>query len=176
MGEDSDYFEGIERWIEMHWERLQYEEQFRPQRGPSCWRFGGCPVLLAGECPEWSEKEVERLKNGKALADTVRVARITAHQRAQAVEEVKSYLSEEKTVLVDDMSVGYESKVSYKYRLGPLLEFCAKNGVDLSGLTLSKTDVERAIRKQKKDLLYNEDDVAALETCRVETATKKFNI
>jgi len=168
LGEDTEYFDNIEAWLRMQWERIIYATKYYPTPGKYC--FDPCPVFTAGKCPIWSKEQVEAYRTGHELIEKVRYLRRLDHMRKQAYDEVKALAPDEETVEVDGTEVGYTVSESYNYGFDELLKWCKKNGVSLSDMGLSKYAVEKTVKRQL-DTHYLPESI---EGIRNETRTKKF--
>ena len=118
---------------------------------------------------------MQQLQASHGVGERVRLLRILDHQKKIALAAVKERTSES-TTTVDEVEVGFKPSVSYKYRLNDLLRWATKNKVDLGGIILGKTEVEKIIKQQKKMKIdqLEEDVLADLVECRQETASNRF--
>jgi len=177
VGENYGEFDNIEKWLIKNWERLQYAEEFPAERGAYCWQYDGCPVMLDGKCPAWSEDEVERFRLGHTIEDKARLCRMLDHQRKQALSELKALVPVDEMIEVDGENVGFKASQSYKYDLPKLLEWLEKKEKKIEDGTISKTDAEKVIKNAfgvKKIDYLEEEELDGLHDCKIETISNKF--
>lgn len=177
IGEYYEDFRAVEDWLRLHWSRIMYAKEYEPERGPWCWENEGCPVMEAGKCPLWTEKQIVEEKEKHTVEGLARFVRMIDHRRKQGLDELKALMSEaEENVEVDGGMVGHVGTVTTTYKLSEILAWGELFGVSFDDIEVSKTAVEKAIKSQKKlkaDELP-EDETFALEGARMETAGSKF--
>lgn len=172
-------FQNVEEWIIRQWNRLINAKTYPPERGPWCWEYGGCPVMLEGQCPRWSEEEVESMRTGTLIKDKVRSLRKVDFDRKIQFDQVKELFKGGDTSEVDNQEVGFVPSISYKYDLAGFLKWLQKYEVEPEGLALNKTDVEGIVKRLKRGKIGNgemvtEEDEAKLEALKQETASSRF--
>ena len=137
--------DGIEAYLAAQWERLHEtpEKDMEPEPGPQCWEYGGCPVRIAGECPMFS---AAARKKATAIDDRVRAARALRDELAAIIDRLKVELQEVEAIEVDGEIVGYKAAETESYPLPGVLEI---PGLDLAGVTLSKTEIQKCAGGKK---------------------------
>ncbi len=175
VNELSEELESIEMGLIRQWNRLILSKEYLPERGNWCFQYSGCPVMLAGQCPLWTEKEMEQMRSNKIVSDKIRLLRVQKFSQKVLLSEVKELVDiGDDNFEVDGDMVGFEANKSYKYKLDEFYNFVADKGADLSDLMLTKTDAEKVVKRMKKEKLLEEKDLEMIEGMKVETATNKF--
>lgn len=174
VNELADETEGIEKWLVRQWNRLILSEEYLPERGPHCFEYSGCPVLLEGQCPLWSDEECERMRSGRIVSDKIRILRIQDFDRKTSLHEVKQLVELGESFEVDNVAVGFSAKKSCKYKLMDFIDFAKVKEIDLSGLTITKSDAEKIIKQLNRDKQITDEENLLVEDMKIETATNKF--
>jgi hypothetical protein len=171
IAECGEEFESMQAFLYRQWDRLINSEEYPPERGEHCFQYGGCPVMMAGECPLYSAKEVEKMKGGN-IEDKVLIYRKMKLDMKKLEPQIKEYFKEHDTILIGEKEVGFVATQSYKYLLGKLLEFCKKYKYKLDKLLLGKTEVDKLLKTRDMP----EDKKNELAECQEETVSSKFQI
>lgn len=169
-------FESMEQFLQRQWNRLikTPDDEYVTNKGEICWRYGGCDVMLAGKCPEFTKAAVEKKKKGN-IEDMVRVARKIDIERKDVLDKLKDHFREHEPIAVDGKPVGFKPSFSYKYDLAKFDEFTKRLDIPLSGITVSKKDAEKAVKKVVSIDELSEEDAAELKDATIETSSNKFN-
>jgi len=114
-------------------------DTFEAVAGEHCYQYGGCPVAKAGKCPLHKESpkgiiEMYRAYHAKKLdVDNLR-------------KQIKTYITENGNVQVDDKEVGYVLTSTEGLSLGALIELINKANVDVDGITIPKTKIIKRLK------------------------------
>jgi len=168
-------FENIENFLRRQWERLinTPDDQYEPTKGETCWEYGGCPVMAADKCPLYTKVEVEKMKQG-SIDEKVRALRSIDIQRDIMLSQVKTYFKENSAMTIDGGPVGYYPTSSYKYKLEPFRNFAINIQADITGLTISKRDAEKVIKKIIDPDDLSEAEQLELDAMKIDTAKNTF--
>lgn len=169
-------FEGTRTFLNRQHERLLKtpDDQYLPQKGEACWKYGGCDVMKAGLCPLYTDKEINRIKEEGSVEDKVRIVRKLDIERASILSDLKTHFKDNDNIEVDGKKVGYVPSVTTKYDLLDFKKFADRMSVPLTGISISKTDAEKAIKKVKKLDELEESDASELEQSRVRSSSTSF--
>ena len=173
-------FDNTEKWLIRQWNRLILSDDFKPGRGTWCFQYSGCPVMLEGKCPLWTDEEVEKMRKNSLVLDRVRALRKVDFDRKVQVSLVKELFEIDETADVDGQTVGYNPSIGYKYDLTKFMKWLEKYGVVPEGLTVTKTDAEGIVKRLQRGKMetngeaVTEEHLAELEGCKIETAQNKF--
>jgi hypothetical protein len=174
-------FDSVRKFLVRQWQRLieTPEDKYEPQRGIACLDYGLCEVLQCGQCPLYTQEEVEKLKQSKEIDEQVQAYRKLNADVSQLKKEIMSYFKSNDMMEIDGKNVGYAPTESCKYKLGDLLDFGEKYGVSFNDLILGKTEVEKIIKKafsvKKVDNLADVEKVD-LEQCQEWQYSNTFKI
>ena len=176
VSELFDIFNNCEAFLVRQWDRIINAKQYGAERCEECFAYAGCPVMMNNECPLWSDDEVELMRSGQDIGDTVRYLRYIENETGNKKKGLTAF-KEQFPIDVDGEPLRYDERTSYKYSLGDLLKYGKKYLLDFDELLVSKADVEKIIktaRKKEGDRgfnLVNLEDVEAddLISCRRET-------
>jgi len=148
----STEFELMENWLERQWSRLILSNEYPAERSSTCSEYGGCPKLLDGSCPAWSDKE---LRTAQKKADTptiIQLLRGIDVLRSHFLGKLKDNIQSGKFMVVDGKQAGYRVVESYTYNVDKAVKYCHDYGIPLEKVDgFSKTDFERSMRKWFKD-------------------------
>lgn len=166
--------EAITAMLERQWKRLHDTpiEGMKPEPSPQCWEYGGCPVMLAGKCPKFSAKSIEKMAGGKDIEDRVRAARAMKAELDKTVKRLKGDMQESSPITVDGKEVGFKFSASKKWPLVPTYEWMTGHGLSLGHVRVSETDVRKACGGKKK--MDGMEDIAELESLHEESPSTRF--
>lgn len=171
----STEFENTEKFLIRQWSRLieTPDDQYLPEKGEVCWEYGGCPVMLSEQCPLYKKSMVNKLKKG-SIEDKIRAVRKIDIDRDMIIAELKDYFKTNEPMNVDGKDVGYQVSFSEKYPLLEFYNFANKLSLPLDGITISKTDVKKSLKKGIGEEEMSEEDAIELEGMRISTSSNRF--
>lgn len=174
MSELSKELEAIENMLNEEWNKIKKAKEYPYIKSAECFSYGGCPVMISGACPMYSEDEINNLLNSNDIASQVRAIRKLKVDLNIAISKVKKYFDTNKPIVVDGDIVGYLVSNSYKYLLSGLIKLDKKYNLPIGSLTLSKTEVEKILKKKfgKEFMLYIEE----IKDDMIRTSSNKFEI
>lgn len=166
--------ENIENFLNKKWTEIKECKEYPAIKSSACNDYGGCPILLAGECPVYSKEEINKILKGNDIIEQIRTVRILKSQINETTSKLKQYFSTNNNIIVDGVEVGFTSNKSYEYLLSGLLLLDKKYDLKSGSLELSKTAVEKLLKKKfGKDYQKYVDEI---EDYILETASNSFEI
>lgn len=142
-------FENMGAYLARQWQRIRQETEYPAQRCINCGKYGGCPILHAGDCPLYTTAQMNKIINGQDVGEMVRLYRQADAVRAAVLARLKEFVQENGPVLVDGKLWGYTISESYKYDIGMALEFCRKYNIPTEKIkSFNKADFEKAIKAE----------------------------
>lgn len=176
VGDLLNEFESIKKYLEKQWYRIMYDTEHKPERGPWCWRYGGCDVMLLGECPLWDMETVNKMRQTDELEESIRLLRKLDLEKKIILGEIKAGWLEGQVLEVDGDNVGYFQKEYINY---PLLDFygwAIRNGVPLNTVTISERETKYCINRYKSQSGHNLniESEAELETMKKKNVRNNF--
>jgi hypothetical protein len=176
IAECQHEFAATEEYLARQWDRIVKTkiEDMHPERCGRCFKYGGCPVMLAGDCPAWSKAEVAMIKRRGSIEDQVRLLKKMDLERKDLYKTVTDYFSEAASTEVDGETVGYEEQKSAKYPLSEFVRWAEAHNIPLSSLTINKTDVEKLMKAARKTGSFSPEDEVEVEGMKVETVSTRF--
>jgi RecB family exonuclease len=166
-------FENTDKYLQRQWKRLIETplEDMKPEKGPACFEYGGCDVAKAGKCPAYSKEAMSKMMIGD-MDDMVRAHRKMKHDVEALGKKIREHFKTNAPCVIDGKSVGYAPTISYRYWLVRFYEWAKEKRIDMSGMKISKTDVEKAIK-----VMFKLDEVEAeIAELREQTATNTMKI
>jgi hypothetical protein len=161
-------------FLDRQYSRLLETEDYQPEKGESCWKFGGCEVMVCGECPAYKgydKKNYDDFIDAEIL-EKARAAKYYDIQAKELSKDVRLYFKDAKCEELDGTLTGYHSTESFGYNLGKFVKFAEREGIDLNDLEIGKTAAEKALKKSRKLRDYDPDELEKIKVYSKRTTFK----
>lgn len=148
------------------WRKLRESKEYPCKQGDWCYKYNGCPILLADKCPVQNKD--------KDIKDWIRTIWQLNIKVKQLKARVKSYITGSGNVIVDEKEVGYiRGTDSITYKLVPVIDICRDANITLiDDFTFGKTDMGKVLKEVEKKINF-EDITKELDKFKeVEEVTK----
>ena len=91
----SKELEATEKYLFRQWERLVNtpDDEYVPQKCGLCSEYAGCTIMLAGECPAYTDEEVKKIMQQGSPEDKVRLARVLKVKVNSLTNDLKKYFT-----------------------------------------------------------------------------------
>lgn len=175
----SEEYENMESFLFHQWNRLTNSEDYPPEKGGACWEYGHCPLMKNGMCPLYTDSEIKKMSIDPDITEQVRVVRKLSSDVSRIKKEIQSYFKIYKGYEIDDIFTGYKEINTEKYDLKEVLSFMKRKEINLDGLTLGKTEIEKKVREKysvKSFKKLPEDIKDDLENMKIHKKSVSFKI
>lgn len=149
------------------WKKLRQSKAYPCKQGDWCYRYNGCPILLADKCPVQNKD--------KDIKDWVRTIWQLNIKVKQLKARVKSYITANGNIIVDEKEVGFMKSDSTTYKLIPVIDICRDAHITLiSDFDFSKTDMGKVLKDAKNKINFEDINKEFDEHKKIEPVTR-FN-
>jgi hypothetical protein len=173
VAELEQEFENTHKYLCRQWDRLIVSDDYHPKKCAACWAYGGCAVMEAKECPLYTDAEVKKMKLGD-IDGKVRAYRKMDIDIKSLGSQIREFFKNNPVKEIDGKDTGYDSSESYNYDLSGFVDYAKKFCIPFSGLSLSKTAVEKSIKKILPFKGMTPGELDDMKAMRLETASSSF--
>jgi hypothetical protein len=167
--------EGMDNYLNEQWIKIKEAKDYPCIKSEACTQYGGCPLMLSGECPEYSKDQIEKILRSDDIIELVRTVRMLELQIDEAKAKIKQHFSTNGPIEVDGKKVEAKYSFSYKYLFACLNFIKEKYKLNLDEIEIGKKEVEDILKKAfgKNSL---ENYIAELEPYKIPTSSSRFEI
>lgn len=144
------------------WKKIKEAKEFPAITGPHCYLYGGCHLLLSGECPKIKKKDFI------AIDDQVRKIFQMNLQLKDLKKKAKDYIDLNGNITVDGKEVGWIPDTKETYPFEQAYNLVKDNNYDLSEENFPASIMKRFIKEAKnkmdaKSILNNVEKIKEIE-------------
>lgn len=122
------------------WKKIKGSKDFPAIQGDWCYQYNGCPILLDHKCPV---QDVD-----KGIEDWIRKIWEINTEVKSLRARVKSYITMNGNVKIDDKEIGYILSNSETYKLMPVVNVCTKTPIPIiNDFNMGKIDMKKIIKE-----------------------------